>query len=49
MTFIALTGVLLLGIILLAAGFFTKKSWLKLVSLIPLAISHWQIVILFSL
>jgi hypothetical protein len=46
MTFLSIIGVLILGLVVLVIGFVTKKLWLKLVSIIPLAISLVQIFIL---
>jgi hypothetical protein len=35
MTLMALVAVLIVGIVILAIGIFTKKNWLKIISLIP--------------
>lgn len=47
MTFLAIIAVLLIGLLMLLIGFATKKKGLKLLSIIPLAISAWQLAWLF--
>lgn len=47
MTFLMIITILVVGIAVLIAGFITKTKWLKLLSIIPLAISVWQLVSLF--
>ncbi|MGO4180169.1 hypothetical protein AB4Z17_03220 [Paenibacillus sp. TAF43_2] len=42
MSFLALTVLLIIGVIMLVVGFAAKKNWLKLLSIIPLAISTWH-------
>ncbi|GKU80037.1 hypothetical protein L3i20_v244340 [Paenibacillus sp. L3-i20] len=49
MSFLTIIAVLILGIVMFSIGFATKKKWIKLLSIIPLAISLWQIAILFSI
>ncbi|MFN7252951.1 MAG: hypothetical protein ACK4M9_19585 [Anaerobacillus sp.] len=49
MTFLTIIGVLILGLVILANGFIAKKSWIKLVSVIPLAIASWQLALLFAM
>ncbi|GEM_PF-2499492 len=46
MPFFTIMAVLILGIVFFSIGFITKKKWIKLLSIIPLAISLWQITIL---
>ena len=41
--------VLIIGVLMLVAGFVTKKRWLKLLSIVPLAISIFQLIVLFGL
>ncbi|MBS4176888.1 hypothetical protein [Lederbergia citrea] len=47
MTFSTIIVMLIVGIAMLSIGFATKKRWLKFLSIIPLAVSIWQIAILF--
>lgn len=42
MSFLALIVLLIIGVIMLLIGFTAKKNWLKLLSIIPLAISTWH-------
>lgn len=42
MSFLALIVLLIIGVIMLVVGFVAKKNWLKLLSIIPLAISTWH-------
>lgn len=49
MTFSTIIGVLILGLVILVVGFIAKKRWIKIVSIIPLAVAGWQIAYLFSL
>ena len=44
MTMLGITAVLIIGILMLAVGFLTKKKWLMILSIIPLAISIFQLV-----
>ncbi|MFA9559501.1 hypothetical protein ACERII_19510 [Evansella sp. AB-rgal1] len=44
MTFLTIIGVLILGLVMLIVGFIAKKRWIKLVSIIPLAVAGWHIV-----
>jgi len=45
-TVLTIFGLLIVGILLLIIGFIIKKRGLKLLSIIPLAIAGWQLVIL---
>ncbi|WP_192894787.1 hypothetical protein [Neobacillus notoginsengisoli] len=47
MTTLTIFGVLILGLAILTIGFIAKKRWLKFLSIIPLAVSGWQILRLF--
>lgn len=47
MTFLTTVVVLLIGLLMLLIGFTTKKRWIKLLSIIPLAVSMWQLASLF--
>jgi hypothetical protein len=47
MSFLTIIAVLIIGIVMLSIGFVIKKKWIILLSIIPLAISLWQIAILF--
>lgn len=47
MTFLTIIVVLIIGLLMLMIGFATKQRWLKLLSIIPLAISVWQLASLF--
>ncbi|WP_409276123.1 hypothetical protein V1499_11045 [Neobacillus sp. SCS-31] len=47
MTTLTILGVFILGLVILAFGFIAKKRWLKLLSIIPLAVSGWQFLRLF--
>lgn len=49
MTFLAMLGVLLAGIILLVIGLFKKSKWLIIVSIIPLVVVLWQIIRLLAI
>lgn len=44
MTFVNLLVVLLAGITVLALGEILKKSWVKLLSIIPFAFALWEII-----
>ena len=44
MTMLGIAGVLIIGILMLGLGFVTKQRWLKILSIIPLAISIFQLV-----
>jgi len=44
-----ITAVLMIGLIMLALGFVTKKRWLKILSIIPLAIAIIQLVMLMGM
>jgi hypothetical protein len=46
MTFMQIMILFIIGVVLLVIGFVTKKSWLKFASLVPFAISSWQLVML---
>ncbi|WP_172370948.1 hypothetical protein [Sporosarcina jiandibaonis] len=46
MTTIGITAVLIIGLLILAIGFVTKKRWLMILSVVPLAISIFQLVML---
>jgi hypothetical protein len=49
MTFLGIIITLIIGILMLISGVMTKKKWLKVLSLIPLAISIVQIIMLFMI
>ena len=49
MTMFGITVVLIIGILMLALGFVTKKRWLKILSIIPLAISIFQLAMLMGM
>ncbi len=49
MTLLFIIGLLLLGLITLIIGFITKIKWVKIVSIIPLGISGWQLLTMFLL
>jgi len=49
MTFLTIVVVLIIGVLMLVTGYITKKSWLRVLSMIPLMISGIQIVILMNL
>jgi len=42
MTFLALIVLFIIGLAVLLIGFIAKKNWLKLLSVIPLAMSRWH-------
>lgn len=44
MTFLTIMIVLIIGLLMLIVGFATQQRWLKLFSIIPLAISLWQLI-----
>ncbi|WP_222928225.1 hypothetical protein [Sutcliffiella horikoshii] len=46
MTITTLIAVLIIGIVILSIGIFTKKSWLKLISLIPIGVALYHIIYL---
>jgi hypothetical protein len=49
MTFTTIIGVLILGMLMLVVGFIVKKRWIKLVSMILLAVAGWQLASLFAM
>lgn len=49
MTFLGIIITLIVGILMLIVGVTTKKKWLKIISIIPLAISIVQIIMLFMM
>ena len=49
MTMFGITVVLIIGILMLVLGFATKKSWLKILAIIPLAIAIIQLVMLMGM
>jgi hypothetical protein len=44
MTFLTIIVVLIIGLAMLLIGFATEKRWLKILSILPLALSIWQLV-----
>jgi hypothetical protein len=48
LTMLGIGVVLIIGILMLVAGFVAKKRWLMLLSIVPLVISIFQLVILFG-
>ncbi|WP_210468409.1 hypothetical protein [Sporosarcina sp. 6E9] len=46
MTMLGITAVLIIGVVMLALGFITKKRWLTFLSIIPLAIFIFQLAML---
>lgn len=49
MTILTIIGVLVLGLLLLVTGLLTKKNWLKILSIIPLAVAGWQFALMFAM
>ncbi|CEG27109.1 hypothetical protein [Bacillus sp. B-jedd] len=49
MTISTILGVLVLGIAILTIGFFAKKRWIQLISIVPLVIAGWQFLRLFMM
>lgn len=49
MTFLGIVLVFILGIVLLIIGLATERKWFIYLSIIPLAVSIWQIVYLLSI
>nr|WP_198044616.1 hypothetical protein [Lysinibacillus timonensis] len=47
MTFLTMIVILIIGILMLLIGFSVKNRWLKLLSIIPLAVSLSQLAVLF--
>lgn len=49
MTVMTMIIVLAIGLITLLIGLFTKKRWMTILSLIPLGLSLWNFMALFSM
>ncbi len=49
MTVMTIIIVLAIGLITLMIGLFTKKRWVTILSLIPLGLSLWNLMTLFSM
>ncbi|WP_198530535.1 hypothetical protein [Bacillus sp. LL01] len=49
MSFLTIVAVLIIGLVMLVIGYFTKKSWIKILSLIPIVISMIQIIQLLNM
>lgn len=48
-SFLAIIIFLIVGLLLLIAGAIAKKKWLMMISILPLAVSIIQIIILFMM
>jgi len=49
MTIFQTSIVFIVGVVLLGLGFYFKKKWLKLLSIIPFLIVLWQIILLIGM
>lgn len=49
MTLMTIASVFTIGLIAFVVGMMTKKKWLTILGLVPLTISLWQVIIMFSL
>ncbi len=49
MTVIGMTTVLIIGIVMMGMGLIMKKRWLTWLSIIPLAIVAYQVLLLFAM
>ncbi|WP_164553309.1 hypothetical protein [Brevibacillus marinus] len=49
MTFFSILAVLIVGLALLIVGVAAKQRWVKILSVIPLALAIWQLIALFAI